>query len=587
MNQPLKMSSWKDSSDFASLSAALSQMKKKKSEGADSIVEAKEQDKFETIAETKESTDEPQKSETAKDLTKVEGEATTSVNESTIQASSTEPCIAVSKNFPKFHCTLPAHKSVVCCLCFENSGARLISGSHDANIAYWDFAGTAMDDPSPFRFIQPLGNNPIRSICPSPDSQWFLFAAATPAAKLFDRNGAQIREYAKGDPYLRDLRHTIGHVAALTSACWCPGDEDRFWTASEDGSIRQWHIGYRAASEAVLPIRSRTPQRCLVSAVACVADQLIVGAADGILRLFPLRTYSKSSPPPVSPTSEHQMTGRISCLAVETKENLLAARTVEGEVCVYRIQAGKFEIVARWTDLASSFEEVSLCFARLADGALALFTGCKRGLARLSLDSKAAEILPFPSAEEVAAVTWHQATGQLALGHASGKISVFLSESGRGGARLMAATAKGSKVSFGEADISAGDLYASTAGGRVSSRRKAEKIRADPLATHRPELPVYGQGQGGRLGSNVTQQIMRQVLKDTTRDVDPREALLAYAEKAAKNPKWVATAYAQTQPETILDEKLLEKEAQVEEERKRRHEEMERLQSERKKREKF
>jgi hypothetical protein len=54
---------------------------------------------------------------------------------------------------------------------------------------------------------------------------------------------------------------------------------------------------------------------------------------------------------------------------------------------------------------------------------------------------------------------------------------------------------------------------------------------------------------------------MRNVLRDTRRDEDPREALLRYAELAEKDPKFVTPAYKETQPTTILDAELLEKEA--------------------------
>lgn len=582
-------SSWKDSSDFASLTAALSQLKKKKAEDESLALlsgKLKDNDKEDSPkpAARPADADAVNEDECGREATNTntaeENEGHPSASSELPQNESVPAEQSVAQLFPKFHCALPGHKSVVSCVSFERSGARLISGSHDATVAYWDFAGMSLDAPQPFRFIQPLGNNPIRAICPSPDSQWFLLVAATPSAKLFDRNGGQVREYAKGDPYLRDLRKTIGHVAALTGACWCAGDEDRFLTASEDGSVRQWHIGYRSASEAVFPIRSRVPQRCHVTAATCIPGWIIVGGADGVLRLFPLRKYGKSQPPPVSPYAEYQMEDRISGMA--SCGARFVARTVEGQVCVFEVTSGQnaqFSLVASWKGLGSSFEEASICFV----DAETLFTGCKGGLARLDISKQTQHILPID--DEIACVAWNAKTGQLATGHASGKVSVFLSETGHGGARLMATASSGAKKVYGEVDISAGDLFAGT--GQRRTKRKVDKIRADPMATHRPELPVYGQGQGGRLGSNVTQQIMRQVLKDTSRDVDPREALLAYAEKAAKNPKWVATAYAQTQPETILDPSLLEREAQAEEERKRRHEEMERLQQERRKRERL
>ena len=37
-------------------------------------------------------------------------------------------------------------------------------------------------------------------------------------------------------------------------------------------------------------------------------------------------------------------------------------------------------------------------------------------------------------------------------------------------------------------------------------------------------------------------------------DEDPREAILKYADVAKKDPKYIAPAYAETQPKTILAE---------------------------------
>ena len=46
-------------------------------------------------------------------------------------------------------------------------------------------------------------------------------------------------------------------------------------------------------------------------------------------------------------------------------------------------------------------------------------------------------------------------------------------------------------------------------------------------------MPVSGPGKGGKLGTSLTQHIMRSVIKDTMRDEDPREAILRHAEAAA------------------------------------------------------
>ena len=42
------------------------------------------------------------------------------------------------------------------------------------------------------------------------------------------------------------------------------------------------------------------------------------------------------------------------------------------------------------------------------------------------------------------------------------------------------------------------------------------------------------------------------MIKETWMDEGPREAILKYADVAAKEPKYIAPAYAQTQLETVF-----------------------------------
>ena len=53
--------------------------------------------------------------------------------------------------------------------------------------------------------------------------------------------------------------------------------------------------------------------------------------------------------------------------------------------------------------------------------------------------------------------------------------------------------------------------------------------------------------------STLSQYIAKQTAFDRTRDEDPREAILKYAEIAEKDPQFVAPAYRETQPEPIYD----------------------------------
>lgn len=48
--------------------------------------------------------------------------------------------------------------------------------------------------------------------------------------------------------------------------------------------------------------------------------------------------------------------------------------------------------------------------------------------------------------------------------------------------------------------------------------------------------------------------------KEIWRDEDPREAILKYAEVAEKDPKFIAPAYAETQPKPVFEESEEEEE---------------------------
>lgn len=122
-----------------------------------------------------------------------------------------------------------------------------------------------------------------------------------------------------------------------------------------------------------------------------------------------------------------------------------------------------------------------------------------------------------------------------------------------------------------------------------SRKRQREKALKDPIMSHKPELPVTGPGHGGRVGTTkgslLTQYLLKVkfshqinifaffllsildmehvdkcinglqqggMIKETWMDEDPREAILKYADAASKDPKFIAPAYADTQPEPVF-----------------------------------
>jgi hypothetical protein len=68
-----------------------------------------------------------------------------------------------------------------------------------------------------------------------------------------------------------------------------------------------------------------------------------------------------------------------------------------------------------------------------------------------------------------------------------------------------------------------------------------DSVKRQRLDTEEPH--IKGHGRGGQIGTNITQQILREAGKDMKRE-DPRDALLKYAEIAEKNPIFIAPAYS-------------------------------------------
>jgi len=85
-----------------------------------------------------------------------------------------------------------------------------------------------------------------------------------------------------------------------------------------------------------------------------------------------------------------------------------------------------------------------------------------------------------------------------------------------------------------------------------NSKRKAAKLRMDPRKSAKIEGNIVGPAPPKRSGSSVTQYLMQNyITKDVTRDEDPREALLKFAD-ADKDPFFFA-AYKETQPKKIFN----------------------------------
>ncbi|PPQ90468.1 hypothetical protein CVT25_014986 [Psilocybe cyanescens] len=396
--------------------------------------------------------------------------------------------------FPITHeITLKDHSKVVSALALDPSGARIISGSYDCDCKLWDFGGMDMRC-KPFKSWEPAGTYYVNDLKYSNDGSKFLCLSGTTQAKLFDRDGEEQATFVKGDPYIRDMKNTSGHVGELTSCAWHPKDPKLFITSSADSTIRIWEVENKRKQKSVIVVKSKERgARTKVTACNYSPDGNLIGG------VWDLRSFKK-------PLAVHSGLSTLypSTNAVFSPDDKYV---ITGAGATSKGGQGRLVILNK-----DGLEEVK---------------------------SLAVDATPVK-------VAWHSKINQIVTGLSNGQIVVLYSPvTSLNGAKLLLSKGPPRKVTIEDVSdaLSAPTILTPHAlpmfrdldAGR-GTKRKREKDRMDPRKSKRPELPVTGPGKGGRVGASATQHVVQNLVRDTTRDVDPREALLRYADD--KDPQW-------------------------------------------------
>ncbi|KAI8353169.1 WD40-repeat-containing domain protein [Mortierella sp. GBAus27b] len=456
---------------------------------------------------------------------------------------------------------LSEHNKTVSALALDPAGVRLVTGGYDFSVCFWDFAG--MDTRfKAFRSVEPCGAHQIHDLKYSITGDKILIISGEAKARVYDRNGHEIADYQKGDPYIRDLRMTTGHVAALTSGAWDPHNKERFITSSTDGTIRLWDIeNTRKQADVIMYKTKERGGRTSVTAVAYSPDgKMIAGAAgDGSLSLYPSQGPFLRSIHTIE--NAHVKGTETSGITFSRDGRRLLTRGGDDTVKLWDARNLKSPIAVA-EDLATLNSETNVIFS--PDERLILTgTGVRKneGFGKIvMMNSDTLEVVRTMSVTQssVVKVLWHDKLNQIVAGNADGSVRVFYDpEVSVKGAKLCASKApKKRAVDDYEIDrpiITPHALPMFKEEKIRSNKRKQEKMRNDPMASHRPELPLTGPGRGGKVGHSTIQHVLTDFVKDTTREEDPRAALLKYADVVSKDPQWITPAYKQNQPKTVYD----------------------------------
>lgn len=464
---------------------------------------------------------------------------------------------------------LKGHSKVVSALAVDHTGSRVLSGSYDYTVRMYDFQGMKRDLSS-FRQLEPFEGHQVRALSWSPTAGFFLCVTGSAQAKIYDRDGLTVGEFVKGDMYIRDLKNTKGHITGITCGEWHPHKKETILTSSEDGSLRIWDVNDFKSQKQVIKPKLARPGRVPVTTCVWERDGKIIagGIGDGTIQIWNLKPGWGSRPDVLV---EKAHSDDITGLKFSSDGRHLLSRSFDGTLKVWDLRQMK-QSLKMFEELPNHYAQTNVTFS--PDEQLIL-TGTS-----VERDSPTGGLLCFYDREKLELVSkvgisptcsvvqcaWHPRLNQVfatAGDKSQGGTHVLYDPtmSERGALVCVARAPRMKSVDDFEVQPVIHNPHALPLfRDQPSRKRQRQKILKDPVKSHKPELPMTGPGHGGRTGTSsgslLTQYLLKQggMLKETWMDEDPREAILKYAEAAEKDPKFIAPAYAETQPKPVFEE---------------------------------
>jgi WD40 repeat protein len=473
---------------------------------------------------------------------------------------------------------MSGHEGAVSAITIDPSGSRVISGSHDYSIRFWDFAGMNKSLQS-FREKEEAseGCYLINQLAFSITGDSFLMAPDTVQCRLFDRDGLPIAVFRKGDPYIADMSKTNGHVAAITGIGWHPQHKELCLTSSMDGTCRIWDID-RCEEKQRTVIKARN-QRGIRTPVTCCAfdvDKIVAGCNDGSIHVWDSKLTVQR--PNILIRDAHKANTNITCVRLSRDTHYLASRGTDETLKLWDLRKPTTPLFVK-DDLPCRYDNTDCLFSPVADeryvvtatSAVQLERGHILRKGQLLFLDRANNFAVARTLEydfSILRITWHQGLNQMLLGCDDGNIRVGYDEKYSRKGVLPCLTKALKKRNIDEVITAEPVIHTPFAlpmfKKEPSQKKLEEKARGDPIKSKRPsDAPTSGPGHSGKVSDNLTHMLMKEmgvVKKATEWQEDPREAILKYAQVAEESPSIVTPAYAKTQPKPIFDFDSLERE---------------------------
>lgn len=511
--------------------------------------------------------------------------------------------------FPIQRCSvLRGHEKAVTALAVDPSGSRVLTGSHDYHVKFWDFGGMDRDLHS-FRSVVPDDGYPVCQLAYSSTGDKFASAMESAQPKIYDRDGFHLATMIKGDVYINDMKNTKGHTAAVKAVQWCPVNRSHIMTASADSTVRMWDVETCEKRHLWLT-RARNARGTKTSITACALDRLgskiAAGCLDGSLQIFDVRQHSR---PQTVVRTAHEDQNDVTSVAFSRDDRTLISRSMDHTLKVWDVRKLQ-QPLKSFHNLINRYSQTDCIFSP-DDEYILTGVSSDRGQSSSSADSGVnngclvfiekqtlqmvqtvvpGESKAAPSSREatstdgdvsndmsVIRVAWHALLNQIFVGCSDGNSYIYYDEdlSSKG---VLLSNARAPKKKHFDGMAMAAPIIVVPLEEKRMKRQLRKQQQMAKLQKHVPtkagESDTAQTGPTIRLGSENYSHLMMRHIKKQDIDTDPRAALLKYDEEVKKNPYFVAPAYQESQPQTLLNYDAAELESkEVEEHTQRIYEE--------------
>ncbi|KLU89015.1 WD repeat-containing protein 70 [Magnaporthiopsis poae ATCC 64411] len=469
---------------------------------------------------------------------------------------------------------LKTHGKAVTTVSLDPGGSRLVSASLDCTIKMHDFASMTPTTLRAFKSVDPwetkksaasAESHPINLVQFSPLSgSVFLCISAHPQAKILSRDGQILTEFVKGDMYLRDMHNTKGHIGEIATGSWSPADKNLCVTAGSDSTLRIWDINNKRSQKDVIVFKSKAAGAAGRSKMTAVAwgspaqggsSILVAAALDGSLVM-----YGGEGPftrPAAEVGNAHKPVTWTSGLDISADGRMVVTRG--GDDLIKLWDTRKFKeplVVASHQSTADRFRMTNI---KYSPNSTSIITGSANGdLHILNPGTLRPELVtPITPGSPLIVVDWHTKLNQIITGSANAETHILYnpSMSSRGALEVMSRVPKKRHIDDNPSltmdqsvGISADSIV--TPGASAGTRRGGVTASGRSLDPRRPQVPKHtpfekSQPDERHIEENIP---LSRMLHE-----DPREALLKYADIAAKDPMFTS-AWKDTQPVTQFTE---------------------------------